>query len=321
MNENVSISVVMPTYNNQTDIARGISSVLHQIHQDFELVIVNDGSTDGTEKIVRSFSDPRIRFFSKSNGGVSSARNYGVRLARHELVSFLDADDEWRPDYLETILNLYRKFPECGVFATLYKYHNKDGTVIFPILKGLPATKWHGVIDQYFYVAAHSDPPLWTSAVTVKKSALDSIGGFPEWSGVGEDLLTWARLAVRTSIAYSTKHCVTFWLRGPLVGMPTRVPESPDRIGEALDQLRGSVPANQQRHFRRYRALWHRMRASMYVHLGYNRLALTEVIKMAKYEYLSRYVLVYTILSLVPAFLKTWVLSVFNRLREKRRAI
>lgn len=96
------ISVVMPAYNAELYIDQGIKSVLDQSHTNFELIIVNDGSKDDTEQIVKVFKDKRIRYFRQTNNGVSSARNLAIQHSQGEWLAFLDADDVWLPDTLAT---------------------------------------------------------------------------------------------------------------------------------------------------------------------------------------------------------------------------
>lgn len=87
------VSVIMPAYNAEEFIAEAITSVLSQTHGELELLVVNDGSTDGTEAVVRSFNDPRIRYFQKENGGIGSARNMALDHMRGDFLCFCDADD------------------------------------------------------------------------------------------------------------------------------------------------------------------------------------------------------------------------------------
>ncbi|MDA8106173.1 MAG: glycosyltransferase family A protein [Nitrospiraceae bacterium] len=110
----------MPLYNKEDEVDRAVRSVLNQTVSDFELVIVNDGSTDKGPQVVRAIEDQRIRIVDQTNQGVSAARNRGIEEASAELIAFLDADDEWMPDFLETIIDLKEKFPCCKVFATRY---------------------------------------------------------------------------------------------------------------------------------------------------------------------------------------------------------
>jgi glycosyltransferase involved in cell wall biosynthesis len=316
-----TISVVMPLYNNVKEVGRGVHSVLAQTDQDFELIIVNDGSTDGSEKIVEEFEDARIRVIHQPNAGVSAARNRGVAESRNGLVAFLDADDEWKPDFLETIRRLSQAYSTCSVFATHYLYRELDGSIRVPILRRVPRSMWEGILENYFDVAAHSDPPLWSSAIAVKKSALLFVGGFPEGIAIGEDLLTWARLAAKYQIAYSRKQCAVFWLRGSLTGYPTRRPEIPDRVGDQLGALLQQVHSNQRKDFCRYVGMWHRMRASMFVQLEDSNHAMEEVRKMWHYSKVNPHAAMYFLLATTPRKIKKFVLQIFTFIKTLRRHI
>lgn len=199
------ISIVIPLYNKEKQIAHTLQSVFAQTFQDFEIVIVDDGSTDNSVKEVKKFNDPRVLLIQQSNAGVSAARNRGIEEARGELIAFLDADDEWKPRYLETQYGLYQKYPECSVYACNYEFRDLEGKVTPTIIRKLPFEGEDGILSNYFEVASCSHPPLWTSAVVVKKSAIQAIGGFPLGIKSGEDLLTWARLAVNEKFAYLRK--------------------------------------------------------------------------------------------------------------------
>lgn len=110
------ISVIIPLYNKELIVERSIKSVLNQSFKDFELIIVDDGSTDGSVSIVESIHDDRIRLFKQENGGPSKARNTGVKMAKGDWVLFLDADDELLLDALETFLTLINKFPNFDIY-------------------------------------------------------------------------------------------------------------------------------------------------------------------------------------------------------------
>ena len=319
MNANSSITVVMPLYNNAKEVQRALGSVLHQTVSDFEVVVVNDGSTDGGDAIVRMINDRRIRIINQNNKGVSAARNRGVAEAKGDLIAFLDADDEWKPDFLETIMRLYGNFTTCSLFATHYFYREIDGTLRTPILRKLPPGIWEGVLENYFETAAHSDPPLWSSAIAVKKAALLSAGGFPEGISIGEDLLTWARLAMKFEIAYSKKQCAVFWLRAPMTGYPTRTPEIPDVVGERLRELLAQVHADRKKDFLQYLSMWHRMRASMFVQLEDRTNAMVEVKKMAHFSMADPRVIVYFAAAAAPRLIRKFVLRFFTFVRMLRR--
>lgn len=149
------ISVVIPLYNKERYIERAVYSVLSQTFQQFEIVIVNDGSTDGSVSVIERMNNPLIRLIHQKNGGVSAARNRGIEEARFEYIAFLDADDEWKENHLEVIAGLIRKFPECGVFGTSYYYTRENTSPATPILP-VPFTfsGEEGIIDNYYEMAS-----------------------------------------------------------------------------------------------------------------------------------------------------------------------
>ena len=204
------ISIVIPLYNKEKQIANTLQSVFKQTFQDFEIVVVDDGSTDNSVEEVEKFDDSRIRLIYQTNAGVSAARNRGIEEARGELIAFLDADDEWKPEYLATQYGLYQKYPECSVYACNYEFRDSKGNVTPTIIRKLPFEGEDGILSNYFEVASCSHPPLWTSAVVVKKLVIQAVRGFPIGIKSGEDLLTWARLAVSGTIAYSIKSLAMF---------------------------------------------------------------------------------------------------------------
>ena len=197
------ISVVIPLYNKERQISDTLRSVLQQSFQDFEVVVVNDGSTDGSVAAAESVQDDRIRIIHQENAGVSAARNRGIEESRYEFIAFLDADDRWKPDYLQTQYELTQKYPACSVFACNYEFVHADGSVHPTTIRKLPFEEIDGILSNYFEVASCSHPPMWTSAVMARKETLQTIGGFPVGIKSGEDLLSWARLACRGQIAYS----------------------------------------------------------------------------------------------------------------------
>ena len=108
------ISVVIPLYNKEKQIAETLQSVLLQSFRNFEIVIVNDGSTDGSVAAAEAVQDARIRIIQQENAGVSAARNRGIAAAKYELIAFLDADDRWKPEYLRLVFLAVRRFlPTC----------------------------------------------------------------------------------------------------------------------------------------------------------------------------------------------------------------
>ena len=124
-------SVVIPVYNKKSSIQATIQSVLAQTLRDYEVIVVNDGSTDDSLSVARSFEARGVRVIDQPNQGVSVARNTGILAAEGEYISFLDADDTWHPDYLETIDRLTSAHPESDFFVTAYRVLLSEGKTRF----------------------------------------------------------------------------------------------------------------------------------------------------------------------------------------------
>jgi glycosyltransferase involved in cell wall biosynthesis len=296
------ISVVIPLYNKEKQIAKTLSSVLAQTYSDYEIVVVDDGSKDCSAKVVTSFSDNRIRIIHQSNGGVSAARNRGVAEARGELIAFLDADDEWDSDYLSSQMRLVKEFPECDVFAVNYRIKSEQGVVTATIIRRLPFSGTLGILSNYFEVAANSNPPLWTSAVMVRKSTFEAVGGFPVGVKSGEDLLTWAKLACRFEIAYSTVPLANFNVVGyDYSEKPKREPAVPDIVAKELIALK---KAFNPPFLDLYIANWYKMRCAIYMRLDRRKAAIQEAIRGLKFHKSNIKLYLYIVLNLIPFKIK-----------------
>ena len=197
------ISVVIPLWNKKAFIGDTLQSVLGQTHRDFEVIVVNDGSTDGGEDVVHSFKDPRIRLINQENSGQSAARNRGVTAARGDLIAFIDADDLWEPTFLETVLHLYEMFPQAGLFATGYKLRMPDGRFRRPDFTNMPAPPWEGILHNYFRAAMSHNPVIMPSAAMMPKKTLQRVM-FAEGEFL-EDIELWPRIAFQYPIAWSSR--------------------------------------------------------------------------------------------------------------------
>jgi glycosyltransferase involved in cell wall biosynthesis len=308
------ISVVMPLYNKEREVERALHSALAQTVREFELIVVNDGSTDQSVAIAHAINDSRMRIIDQKNAGVSVARNLGIKEARTDIIAFLDADDEWMPDFLETVLRLRTRYPSCSVFATGYLICRENGIRSKAIIRGLPGNFEEGMLVDYFVVAAQSDPPLWTSAVAVTKEAIDSVGGFPEGVNAGEDLLTWAKLAARYPIAYSVSPKACFWEPTGVSDRPGRIPQQPDEVGAGLVHIMQNSLSVNTNGIRKYLSLWHRMRGVIYILQGQHRNALSEL-KKALYYTPSIKLYLLCALAMMPTFFVTGVLTTVRNLR------
>ncbi|HQK56306.1 MAG TPA: glycosyltransferase [Methanolinea sp.] len=210
MTNNPDISVVIPLFNKGQYISRTIQSVLNQSVQNFEIIVVNGQSTDEGPFSVQSFQDKRIVLIEQKGSGVSSARNEGIYNSKAELIAFLDADDEWMHDHLETLLRLFKNYPHAGGYSTAYLKKTLEGKIHRPNFIGIPKKPWEGILDSYFKSAAFGSSPLLTSAVGVPKSILREMGGFNEKVWLGEDIELWARIAFKYPIAFSWKGIVIY---------------------------------------------------------------------------------------------------------------
>lgn len=197
------ISIVIPLYNKEQHISRAISSVLLQSVKNFDLIIVDDGSTDNGRQIAESFKDNRIKVISQKNSGVSEARNLGIHLANSNIVAFLDADDEWKDHFLETILSLRHRYPKVGAYGTAYDIMLPNGNIYHPHFNYISAG-WQGILPSYFKacVGLHI---LCASSTAIPKSTFETVGYFPSGERLGEDLDMWLRIALSYPIAFSNR--------------------------------------------------------------------------------------------------------------------
>ncbi|MFH2010978.1 MAG: glycosyltransferase [bacterium] len=192
-----TVSIVIPLYNNAAYIERALGSVQRQTLQDFEVIVVDDGSTDGSGELAAAVADPRIRVLRQENQGVSAARNRGIEEARGELVAFLDADDEWLAGFLAAVGQLHALFPQAGICCTGYTVFEAGGSVREVVLRGPPEPR---LIRRYFRHAADAYF-VWTSCVAVPRKVFQEVGCFPEGEPIGEDLDLWGRIALRFPVA------------------------------------------------------------------------------------------------------------------------
>lgn len=307
-----AMSVVVPLYNKEGEVGRALNSVLGQTVSDFEVIVVDDGSTDGGPAVVEALGDGRVRLIRQECGGVSAARNRGAAEASSDLVAFLDADDEWRPTFLETVLRLRERFPDCAVFATSYFVGSPDGSTRNAVLNGLPRDFREGALDDYFGLSLVSEPLFNGSSVAVDREALQRVGGFPEYVGAGEDLLTWARLAVSSRIAFCVEPLSTYWEPGRR-GRAIRTPEGSDPVARHLRTLfteRGGV---RKRKYRRYLAHWHAIRASTYLTHDKGRQALGQSLKALRLNPGSMKLWVFALVALCPP---PWREGLWGKLRS-----
>ncbi len=194
------VSVIVCVYNKESHIARSVQSVLSQTFSNFELIVVDDGSTDGSADVVRRFNDPRLRLVCQENAGECGARNRGISEARAEWLAFLDGDDEWLPTFLERMMAAATKAPSavCAIFSN----HGINA----PKNNFVPRRAKGGVIDDYldFYLR-NRNAGASSSSIVIRKDALLGAGQFPPGVTHGGDLDTWVRLAWTGKFIYIPK--------------------------------------------------------------------------------------------------------------------
>lgn len=231
------ISIIIPLYNKEHIITKSIQSVLDQSYQDFELIIVNDGSTDNSVKEAEKFNDNRIRLIHQKNKGVSAARNRGIEEAKHDLVSFLDGDDWWDKNFLKTFIDLSNKFPEAGLYAGQYVQINSENEIIkldrFP-----PIDEGIFNLHEYFFA-------VWSSSIMIRKHVFHISGTFDENLTHGEDTDLWIRIALSYKLCYTNK-VVAYYNIGsnPLTRSVGKVPAFNNHFLSKIDDYIGRGDVN-----------------------------------------------------------------------------
>jgi len=206
-------SVIMPLYNKAPFVRKALESIASQTYRDFELIIIDDGSTDNSaaicEEFFQTFNHSLAHsinvnrsfvhlFIRQTNSGVAAARNNGVKASKGEYVCFLDADDWWEPTFLEEMDKLINEYPDAGIYASNYIYYKPGKTHIALNLE-------RGYIDYPKAYYEGSSMPVWTGATCMPRKVFDEMGGFPLGIKLGEDFLLWAKTALHYPVAFSEK--------------------------------------------------------------------------------------------------------------------
>lgn len=203
------ISVVIPSYNEVRYIQGTIESVLKQTVTDFDIVVVDEGSTDGTLDILKSFKEDRLKVVDQrkvGRSGISAARNIGIQEAQSDFVAFLDADDEWESDHLEALLELRKYFPDAGLYSTFFEEIPVRRKIvrIHQLLNDSLGNETFSKINWFSFVwkGLH---PCHTSAVAIDRNKVGSLGFFHENMIYGEDIDFFSRIALDFPVVVSPK--------------------------------------------------------------------------------------------------------------------
>ena len=192
-------SVIIPLYNKAPYVRKALESVCAQTYRDYELIVINDGSTDNSavvaDEYLKATDGIDYQIISQQNAGVSAARNNGVAQAHGEYIAFLDADDWWDPTYLERMAQLIEGYPDAGLYACNYVYYKPGKT---HVALNIPT----GYINYPKAYYESNAMPVWTGAAIIPRKVFDEMGGFPLGIKLGEDFLLWSKIALQYPVAF-----------------------------------------------------------------------------------------------------------------------
>jgi glycosyltransferase involved in cell wall biosynthesis len=200
-----SVSVIIPAYNARVHIGEAIDSVLAQGYENLEIIVVDDGSGDGTADFVTQHY-PAVQLIRKANGGAATARNAGLRAASGEYIAFLDADDLWLPGKLNAQLRYLTDHPDILMLCTRFTFWLADDQGEFPppdslpIDPSIPDNEINPALSGWIYHKLLLDSMVWTSTVVMHRSLFDQLGEFDESLRLGQDYDYWLRAARITPI-------------------------------------------------------------------------------------------------------------------------
>ena len=194
-------SVVVPLYNKEKYIEATISSALQQTFEDFEIIIVDDGSTDESYQKVLAFKDPRIIILRQENKGVSEARNSGIKRAKSQYLALLDADDLWRPNHLNELYKSIQQYPEADLYCNNYDI-NYNSKIIRPASHSFNYENTPFLIENFF-TSSMSHPVTYPSGSCIKKETLLKLGLFNPLYDSAEDLGIWIQLGLHYKIVFN----------------------------------------------------------------------------------------------------------------------
>ena len=220
MNEkSINISVVIPLYNKQNSITATLQSVFAQTYTNYEVIVVDDGSTDESANVaeakLREFSGRPMgyglgfRILRKENGGVCSARNRGIQEAQYDYIALLDGDDLWDEHYLEEQVRLMQDFPEAKMWGINFA-EMCNGEIIRKLSTGLP-DGYRGYVENYFQMAGRISDLYCSSSVVISKEVFERVGYFDERIKFAEDNDMWFRIIARYPVAFYDRY-MAFYL-------------------------------------------------------------------------------------------------------------
>ena len=204
MTHSPHFSIIMPLYNKAPYVRKAVESVVGQTYADWELIVVDNGSTDGSGEIVAKLTDSRIRIVRlEDNIGPGGARNYGVSKSTALWICFLDADDWWEPTFLEEMAGLIERHPDAGIYGTGYYIVKNRKKRLAPI--GVEEGFLDGEINYCKVYAKTLCMPLTSITVCMPRKVFDEMKGFPTTIKLGEDFLLWIHVALQHKVVLLNK--------------------------------------------------------------------------------------------------------------------
>lgn len=201
-------SIITALYNKEKHIKTTLESVLKQSFKDFEIIVVNDGSTDASEAVVKSISDPRIKYFKQDNKGASAGRNAGLAKASGQYMALLDADDLWQPNYLETMHQLISSYPEESVFATAVTLETPSNSI--PSKYSIKEIKDKQVYVVDYFESSTINTLLTSSSTVLHQSVFEEIGNYDTSIKSGQDTDLWIRIGIKYKVVFINEPLVTY---------------------------------------------------------------------------------------------------------------
>lgn len=204
------ISVVIPLYNKEQSIAATLESVLAQTYTEYEVIIVDDGSTDNSAAICDKYagSSSLIRVIHKENGGVCSARNRGIQESDGEHVALLDGDDIWDKEYLAEQVKMIHDFPKAAMWGINFAETN-NGQLVRKLATGLP-DGYRGYVDNYFQMKGRISDLFCSSSVVIRREVFEKVGMFEERIKYAEDTDMWWRIIATNKVAFYDRYMVYY---------------------------------------------------------------------------------------------------------------
>ena len=201
-------SVIIPLYNKEDFVEQTINSLLHQSHIDYEVIIVNDGSTDNSVKKIESLIDNRFKIINQKNLGASHARNNGIKASKGNYVALLDADDFWHGDHLLELKKLIEKFPSAGLFCNNYEVKRNEDFITSATFN-FSFSKDYIIIKDFFEASTITFIPT-SSSVAFLKSTFYDVGTYNISLRTGQDIDLWIKLGLKYKVAFNPKITMTY---------------------------------------------------------------------------------------------------------------